>query len=281
MLKQNTPEWLEMRKKYVGASDAPVIMEESPYKTPYQLWEEKLGLSHQVQNSSMRRGHDLEDKARDELTKMTGIFFLPQVKFHKTLGWMMASLDAIDAEGKHIAEIKCPSKLEHEGAHQGVVPKKYMPQLQHQMEVCEVDMAIYFSFNGEAGAIVKVYRDDAYIKSMLEKEKQFFDCMQEFTPPQMISRDYQMLDSDEWWDLSDRWRMVNEKIKVLEKEEKDIRDLIIIRSQKRNTIGAGIKVTKMVKKGVVDYSQIPELEGVDLDKYRKDPMECYRISSIK
>ena len=38
-LQQNTPEWLEFRRLRIGASDAPVIMEVSPYTTPYTLWE--------------------------------------------------------------------------------------------------------------------------------------------------------------------------------------------------------------------------------------------------
>ncbi len=38
---QNTPEWHAFRRKRIGASDAPVIMGISPWKTPYQLWIEK------------------------------------------------------------------------------------------------------------------------------------------------------------------------------------------------------------------------------------------------
>ena len=37
-LTQNTPEWLEFRRKKIGASDAPIILEVSTWKTPYQLW---------------------------------------------------------------------------------------------------------------------------------------------------------------------------------------------------------------------------------------------------
>jgi predicted phage-related endonuclease len=43
-MQQQTPEWLEFRKNKIGASDAPIIMETSPWKTPYQLWLEKLSL---------------------------------------------------------------------------------------------------------------------------------------------------------------------------------------------------------------------------------------------
>ena len=39
-----TPEQREARKKGIGASDTPIIMGFSSYKTPYQLYLEKLGL---------------------------------------------------------------------------------------------------------------------------------------------------------------------------------------------------------------------------------------------
>src|SRR5438445_8712067 len=61
----------------------------------------------------MQRGHALEETARLELEKITGHFFLPQVKFHNSISYMMASLDGIDPEGKYIAEIKCPNREDH------------------------------------------------------------------------------------------------------------------------------------------------------------------------
>ena len=158
---QGSKEWLDMRKNYIGGSDAPVIMNVSPYATPYQRWEQKLDLvTVKESNWAMQRGHNLEDPARLQLEKMTGLFFLPQVKFHAKLPWMMASLDCIDPEGKTMAEIKCPNKDDHAIALSGQVPDHYYPQLQHQLEVCELEMGYYFSFDGTAGVLVKVYRDD-------------------------------------------------------------------------------------------------------------------------
>ena len=36
---QNTPEWHAWRMQGLGSSDAPVIMQESPWRTPKQIWE--------------------------------------------------------------------------------------------------------------------------------------------------------------------------------------------------------------------------------------------------
>ena len=50
---QGTPEWLEFRRTMVMASDSPVIMGVSPWKTPLQLYHEKVNGTQQVKNASI------------------------------------------------------------------------------------------------------------------------------------------------------------------------------------------------------------------------------------
>ena len=197
-LQQNTSDWLEARRSKIGASDAPAILNVDPFSTPYQKWEDKMGLRTVTQTVAMKRGHDLEDVARQQLERLTGFFFLPDVKFHKSIPYLMASLDCIDPTGTVIAEIKCPSKACHQVAHNGEVPDRYYPQLQHQLEVCELEMGYYFSWHGGDGVLVKVYRNDQYIKQMLEKEERFFECMQKKVPPPLIDREYVKKDGALW-----------------------------------------------------------------------------------
>src|SRR5271170_1345030 len=121
---QNTPEWLEMRRNKIGASDAPIIMQVSPWKTPYQLWEEKLGIAKQKQISyEMQRGTNLEEIARQEFEKMTGLIIFPQVVQHPNFEWMIASLDGIDLAHENIVEIKCPGINDHQYALDGKIPE--------------------------------------------------------------------------------------------------------------------------------------------------------------
>ena len=48
----------------------------------------------------------------------------------------------------------------------------------------------------------------------------------------------------------------------------------------QNSRGGGVKLTKYYRKGAVEFSKIPELEKVDLEKYRKPMVESYRISEV-
>ncbi len=44
--------------------------------------------------------------------------------------------------------------------------------------------------------------------------------------------------------------------------------------------GAGIELQRIVKKGNVDYTKIPELDFVDLEKYRKPETEYWKVSEV-
>lgn len=277
---QQSDEWLEFRKSKIGASDAPIIMEVSPWKTPYKLWLEKVSTTAPTyKSSSMHRGIELEETARNEFELLTGIHVLPSVKTHSNLEWMIASLDGIDAEQRNIVEIKCPGKADHSIAEQGQIPEKYIPQLQHQLEVCGLDMAYYFSFDGKKGVIVKVYRDDKYIKKMLKKEEEFFECMQNFIAPQACDKDYQTRNDDMFCFSASRLLEIQEAIKGLEKEEKTIKQDLIRICGNQNTRGSGFRFSKSIRKGSVDYSSIDILKDINLETYRKPPIETWRLSS--
>jgi len=234
-LLQQSQEWLEMRRNKIGASDAPVIMEVSPWKTPYQLWEEKLGIRKEnAKTQAMQRGLDLEEKARTCFENKMDLIVLPQVIFHPKNHWMMASLDGMDVEQKHIVEIKCAGKEDHQMAKEGKIPEKYFPQLQHQMEVTGLDMAYYFSFDGEDGVIVEVSRNTKYINELVQNEGKFYKCMQDFLPPKLSTKDYDEKNDDVWAAAAAEWLSINRKLTDMEKKESEIRQTLISMSRKES-----------------------------------------------
>jgi putative phage-type endonuclease len=177
-LEQGSQEWLDFRKKGVGASDAVIIAGLSPWRTREQLLQEKRGLIEpQPVNSSMNRGMILEPKARRCAEGMFETLFLPEVRISSIYPWCYASLDGICIDNKILLEIKCTSKKNHGLAKEGKIPEYYKPQLQHQIYVCGFDKCHYFSFDGEEGIIVIEHRDDAYIKNLIELEKEFYEEM--------------------------------------------------------------------------------------------------------
>lgn len=279
-LVQRSDEWLAMRRNFIGSSDAPVVMGVSPWKTPYQLWEEKLGLTEQkAPNSAMLYGINNEEIARKSFEEKTGLLMFPQVIFSDEHDFMMASLDGMDIDGINVVEIKCAGKEDHEKAKSGKAPDHYYPQLQHIISVAKLEYIWYYSFNAGDGILLKIYRDDSYISKLIEKEREFFECIQNFASPALMSGDYQTMRDDMWVTCASDWREVQKQLRSLVKTESELREQLVGMCRGQSSSGGGIRVTRTLQKGRIDYSEIEELKNIDLERYRKQPVEYWRISN--
>lgn len=284
-LKQGTPEWHSFRKNHIGASDAPVIMNKSPWKTQHALWREKLGLTeNNVSSPAMKRGIELEAKAREKFCLTTGIEVAPIVAVSKPYEFMAASLDGIDKEYKEIVEIKCPGYEDHTIAKCGKIPPKYLYQLIQQMLVFGVDHIHYFSYSNDNDfALVtldgKTVQEE--MESLVESEKAFWECVQSLKEPDLCEQDFVHMNSVEWNLAVDEYFQLKKQMKEIEERESFYRNQLISMSQNKNCRGSGLRMTKVVRRGVVDYNSIPELTRVDLDKYRKPVVESWRFTEEK
>lgn len=265
-------QWLEWRRQGIGATDACVIMQVSPWKTSRQLWEEKVfGNSVQPENSAMTRGKALEPIARSWFEETMNITVFPKNKVHILHDWVRASLDGIDMEEKILVEIKCPNKEDHLTAVGKKVPEKYWPQVQHQLLVTGLPGMYYCSYNGTQGAIVEVARDDSYIESMFSEEEKFWHMVLNKESPELTEHDFLDMKSNREWQLLEmRWIENNEILGRAEKLDKEIRQSMISLAQQNNAKGTGVKVSKSICQGMLDYKQAridhPE---IDWEYYRK------------
>src|SRR5215469_4360617 len=171
-LLQGTPEWHRWRRQGIGASDAPVIVGDSRYKTPRTLWSIKTGRAREESSTpSALRGRALESLARQAYESRMKIQMEPLCITHDRLDWMRASLDGLSFEGAILLEIKCPMNSEdHALAHAGCVPPHYHAQIQHQLEVTGAEEAHYWSFDGTEGVLVRARPDKGYVASLVEAE---------------------------------------------------------------------------------------------------------------
>ena len=107
-LQQGTIEWLEWRNNGIGASDAPVIMGENPWKSPADLLLEKLGTAKKFEgNAAMARGTALEPEARKRYEAISKICVAPACRQSNKHNWQRASIDGLAASGNTVVEIKC------------------------------------------------------------------------------------------------------------------------------------------------------------------------------
>lgn len=285
-VKQRTPEWKEWRKTGIGASEAPVIMEKSPWSTPYRLYIEKTtGQKFFKENGATLRGRELEDQARKSAGEKLKKIFSTKCYQHEKHPWMLASLDGISNEGE-ILEIKCPYNPEdpnsdHQLALEGKIPEKYYPQLQHQLEVTGAKKGYYYSFDGTDGAIVPFERDEDFIKEMIEQENYFWECVKKLTPPKFTEKDYRVINEEKPCKKADRVIALRKAIEVAKKELNPLEDeLKSSYAKDMSAIIGNLKITRYTKKGPIDYHVIPELKGVDLESYRKASIIGFRLSEL-
>ena len=275
-LEQQTPEWHEFRRHHIGASDACVIAEVSPWKTPLDLWQEKIGLVESTEsNDAMKRGLALEPFARNEFIKETGIQVSPVVMTHPTIPWMAASLDGYNPKGIAV-EIKCSGLKDHQLALNGEVPPHYIPQLHHQIEVAGLDEIYYFSYRPESTATIVVKRNDTFIRRLIEMEQEFWDCVCQLKPPPLTSRDYIARHDPDWIETALQYKIAKMHLQSYEKQAEELKQKLINLCDGQNCIGEGVKVLSVASQGRIAYSKIPELKDTDLEKYRGKPSKYWR-----
>ena len=141
---QRTPDWYEVRKGLMTASNAAAALGIKPYDSfrgdPKAACIEQIVSGSFKGNAATRHGCEHEDAVRDRYCDITGEIALEfGLIRHPDIHWLAASPDGITLNGRMI-EIKCPM---HRDIIPGHVPSHYYPQCQTQMEVCDLDSCAF------------------------------------------------------------------------------------------------------------------------------------------
>lgn len=282
-LEQGSEAWHKFRERKIGASMAPIIMGVSPYKTKLQLWEDILLVNKPHTTYAMKRGTDMESKARDWMNAQPGLggIYKPVVIQSIAHPDIIASLDGYYVnEGRiHILEIKCPGMQDHLTAIGGEIPDHYYPQLQHQMDLAGVDSMLYLSFDGDTGVVVPCFRDEYYCATLFAEELSFYASILSGKSPEATERDWLELDDAEDAALAEDYICMQRIIDNLTEEQENRKKIILERVDHPLTRIGSLKIQKIVRKGGIDYERLlTHYEIHDTEKYRKPSIESYRFT---
>ena len=277
-------EWLEWRKLGLGASDAPVVMGVSPWKTRHQLWLEKTGqkVDEPTNQYILDKGHAMEPKAR-ALFEITDNDSYPPVNLvHQFISYIRCSLDGYSCVKNQVLEIKYVGKEDHENAAKGIVPEKYYWQLQHQLLVSKADLVKYVSFDGSTINVIDVKPNAKDQKKLFKELLLFWDLVRTIEEPELTDRDFIEVNSDQLRSDFMIWHMAKEELKEQEEKvamlQKRILDNPLV---KDHSISCGeFRVKTVVRKGNVNYKNIPQLIDVDLEQYRGKPSKYQTIRKV-
>ena len=188
---ENMPyeDWLHYRKLGIGGSDASVVCGINRYKSPVELWMDKTDqLPYQEAGEAAYWGTQLESLVRSEFTKRTGIEVeqVHQLLQSEERPFMLANLDGICEHpdyGPVIFEAKTASAYKA-SEWEDSIPDEYLLQIQHYMSVTGYSGAyIAVLIGGNTFRWKFIERDEELIAAMIELEADFWNHVQNNTPP--------------------------------------------------------------------------------------------------
>lgn len=299
----NRDEWLRWRMTGIGSSDAPIIMNDSDYSTPLKLWDVKLlpFPKEMANNYATDKGNEAEPKIRSlcelDLGESFAAVCMEGIEFP-----ILISLDGRSKCKTKNLEIKLINRKDWEAAkagmkagvsHNKLVPQQYKAQVQHQFfygaKKCYFAMYLFDAYKKnplkltlENLVILEVVPEPEYMGQMLQEHTKFWDCVKKRKPPVAGDKDYEPLTGVA--PIAKKWLKAKEKAEKAAAELEEARDALITAAKAKNhprLICAGIRIALISKIGNVDYSVIPELNGVDLDKYRKPGSASWTLTPIK
>jgi putative phage-type endonuclease len=241
-LDQRSEKWLKWRSEGLGASDAAVILEESPFRTAYDLWLEKTGARKPRPTSrAMAHGNAHEKDAIAWYSQRTGRQGRPVCAVYDDADYIRASLDFWDGNS-HGAEVKAPLEYDQFRHHKEAIPSYYWIQCQVQMQVMNLTTHDFVSWFGGDGVIHPVQRNDEFWYDTL------LPAMQEFWQ-RVLDRQWpmpegeQMLTTPEWCEAARRFSdakvMLTEAETLKQQAEAVLRRL----ATTKVTIGGGVRAT--------------------------------------
>lgn len=187
-----SPEWHAARRTGVGGSDAATALGLSTWRSPYELYLDKLGeLPPREPTDPQRWGHVMEPVILNAYARETGRRLItPRTTWRSEAHpWMIANLDAIaqDIEPR-IVEAKNVRSAEGWGeSGSDDIPMHYLLQVQHYMVVTAIPVAdVAVLIGGQDFRVFEVHADPELQTMLVEGERDFWRRVETLDPPPPI-----------------------------------------------------------------------------------------------
>lgn len=170
-----TNEQRERRRNGIGASDSPIIMGYSNYKTPYQLYLEKIGVVTDEDEPTEQQywGNALEPliiKRFAEENKVDVSF--PDTVYHPEHNFIFANLDGWIASENAVVEAKCVNSFqrkEWDSALVDGIPLNYLIQIAKQVALTNASKGYCAVLIGGMEYMQFVYERDKMLEDIIIK----------------------------------------------------------------------------------------------------------------
>lgn len=81
-----------------------------------------------------------------------------------------------------------------------------------------------------------------------------------------------------WVEKAKELYRIKQSIKQLESTEQEVAQELRDLTNNQSALGQGFKFEEILRPGAINYSDIPQLKGVNLDLYRKTAVTCWKLT---
>ena len=172
-------EWLELRKRSIGGSEAGALVNMNPYASPLTLYLDKKNLSKPREtNESMRLGNDLEEYVAQRFCEETGkkVRRDNYMWQHDEYDYITANVDRVIVGENAGLECKTMGSFNNYDLENGEVPAYYWAQCQHYMMVMGYERMYLAILVFQKGIYINpIERNQEFIDGLLLTEKYFWE----------------------------------------------------------------------------------------------------------
>ena len=185
---ESKEEWLSIRKRYIGGSDAGAVVGLNPYKSAYSLWGEKTGKLPEFEgNTTTRVGSYLEELVAQMFTEETGkkVRRKNRILVNEEYPWACADVDRLIIGEKALLECKTTnSTLAMKKFKRGEYPEQWYCQMTHYLAVTGLEKAyLAVLIESREFKIFELERDEEEIAALMSAERDFWNLVKTDTPP--------------------------------------------------------------------------------------------------
>lgn len=172
-------EWLEIRRKTIGGSDAGALCGLNPYSSPYSVYaNKKMLIPDKPDNEAMRQGRDLEQYVAERFMQETGkkVRRENSIIYNSEYSFAHADVDRLIVGERAGLECKTAATRNDALYSSGSYPDYYYAQCQHYMMITGLDLWYLAVLVFQRGLyIFEIRRNDEEIKTLAEIERDFYD----------------------------------------------------------------------------------------------------------
>ncbi len=293
-----TPEQKEIRRSGLGGSDIAAICGLNQYKTPLDVYMDKIGEGKEVEtNEAIDMGNRLEPVVADIYAERTGFTLREEPTiFHPSMPYMLANVDRIIVEDNAVLEIKTTNSRNEglwgeEGTDQ--IPMAYLLQCAHYALITDapyVDIAVLIG--GLKFKIYKYNRNAELEYKIIQKASQFWNNnVVKRIPPEPINAK----DTTKWWttrkipkngkvattdiiNCLEQFKAIKSEKSLIEKKEEEYKEMLQMYMNDSESLldteGNVLAQFKLYERNSVDTKKLKEINPELYNSMLKT--SCYR-----